>query len=161
MTLQRIYLNDSLNKYYVNCLIEEIESNNIDEGLAEHLLSISKSKNVKSIFSKKGVDSINKRDLHSFLRIAFTKEAEIKLFNQIKPFFESKYGNIKQILFDCYERKPSVSISRDITIHNKGAKWLVDSEYFNVSQLTFELKKGNKELHDEFWNELNRKLSLI
>lgn len=76
MTTHRIYLNESSKKYYANCLIEEIEFNNIDNDIAEHLLSISKSNNLRPLFSKKSKDSIHKRDFHSFLQIAFTKEGE-------------------------------------------------------------------------------------
>jgi hypothetical protein len=161
MTLNRIYLNESSKKFYAQCLNEEIELDNINRSIVKHLLAISQSDNVRPIFSKKGNDSIYKRKLHSFLRIAFTKEAEKKLFNQVIPYFEKKYGNNNEYLFKWNEIKPYKNIARNITDYNKGAKWLVDSEYFNVSQIIFELKKGNEEIHNKFWNELKSKLSLV
>lgn len=159
MKVDKIYLDDELKNYYSNCLEEEIKLKKIDNGLIEPLRLISNSKNIRPIFSKKNKDSIG-RNNHSYLVIAFTVNVESILLTEIKHYFLSKFNTDRNYKCSFIELNPySKENGRAVTEVNKGSKWLIDAEYFNVNQIRFELKKGSKELHIEFWNELSSMLA--
>ncbi|WP_289644405.1 hypothetical protein [Maribacter aestuarii] len=158
--MSRIYLNESLKKYYANCLKKEIKLNNIDDGIVEHIISISQSNSVRPTFSKRGKASIKKK-LHSYLRVSFTKEMEEKLFTEIMPFFEKYFSINQKSECNCKELLPYIQDMRQTTEHNEGAKWLVDPKYHNISQILFVLNGGDRELHNKFWTELDNRLSIL
>ena len=156
--MKKIYLNNQLKNYYFNCLEEEITLKKIDKGLIDPLRQISNSKNIRPIFSKKNKDSFGRHN-HSYISIAFESNIEEKLLTDIKPYFLSKYNSNKNYECNCIEIKPYNKKERATTKKNNGSKWQTDKDYFNVSQIRIDLKKGSKELHDEFWTELSAMLS--
>ena len=151
--MNKIYLNDHLKTYYTSCLREELLLGNIDQGIKDILLSLCEGKNVRPLFSKKGKHDI-KNYLHSYLQFSFTSVVEHQLLTNIKPTLETNFSLNRQ--YDCNgsELPPRIQSKREITEINKGSKWLVDPNYFNVSQIKFDLSKGDSKLHDKFWVEL-------
>lgn len=159
-TLNKKYLTNDLKEYYSKCLREEIELGNIDKGLSDYLISISDSCNIRPIFSKKG-KNITGNGLRSYLRIAFTKEIENILYNELVPYFMTNFNSNRKYRFKFKEIEAHSQEKRNINEHNNGSKWLVDPEYFNVTQILFELKNGNQDIHEKFWHKLEEKLSIL
>jgi hypothetical protein len=158
--VNKIYLNKQLKDYYSDCLEKEICNKNIDDGIIEHLRLISKSENIRPIFSKKGKDSF-RRNLQSYLNIAYSLNIESKLMTEIIPHFKSKFDSNDQMEFVYKEIEPKVNSKRETTKENKGSEWLVNPDYFNISQIRFELKRGSLKQHEDFWNECSKLLSIL
>lgn len=161
--MKKILLNDNLKIYYSESLEESIESDNefwdLDEGIKNHLISINNSKNVRTIYSKKGKDLANFR-FESYLRIGYTEKIEQELFNKIIPLFFNKY-NLSTSEFSLEVIEPHKQSERTKTKENNGMRCITDSNYFNITQLMFKLKSKNNNIQDEFWNELNNTLSVL
>lgn len=155
--MNRIYLNDNLLKYYKEALVQEIENQSIDPEIAEYLLKISNSQNIRPLFSKRGKDLLG-RNLESYLLIGFTSNVESILFNNVIPYFESNYNSERKIECKCFEVPPYVTNERDANELNKGSKWLTDPNYFNISKIRFNLNGGTYELHNNFWIDLSKHL---
>ncbi|WP_347922625.1 hypothetical protein [Pontimicrobium sp. SW4] len=152
------YLNDYLKKYYTDSLEEEIVLNKIDKGIIAHLRLIGNNESIRPIFSKKNKDSIDRYN-HSYLSIAYESNIEKKLLTVVKPYFLSKYNSGRNYECNCIEIKPYIKEERAITEENRGSKWQIDSDYFNVNHIRIDLKKGTNELHNQFWMELSTMLS--
>lgn len=152
--MDKVYLNSDLLIYYKSALLQELELGNIDADISTHLIKICDSKSIRPIFSKKGNNSINNRDLESYLRIAFTQELDFKRINLISKNLKEKYSIKYKLQFSSLIIQPYIQKKREITTFNKSSKWLIDPNYFNVSQIEFRLKKGDKNRHQEFWNDL-------
>lgn len=93
------------------------------------------------------------------MRVAFTQEIEHKLNDIIIPYFRETYSSNDNIEFNCFKESPRTEKGRKTTEQNKGAYYLTDPEYFNISYIEFRLDKGDWEIHDEFWRDLREKLS--
>ncbi|WMI66827.1 hypothetical protein RBH94_06595 [Aestuariibaculum sp. YM273] len=153
--MNKIYLDENLKNYYTNCLLEEIKLENIDKGIEDYLLLICKNNSIRPIFSKKGID-FGKH--YSYLKISYSKHSEDTILKKVIPYFETEYSDNRYKCV-CCEIKPYIQTKRKVTIENEGSKWLVDSNYFNISQIRFELKGGSEDLHEKFWSELSLQLS--
>lgn len=149
------YLNSSSKKYYSDALFAEFDTNSIDEDIKPTLGKICKSESFRPIFSKKGNHDINKRLLQSYIRLAYTLNGEELLEQEIVPFLSNKYGSSFSYKW-CIPRKQK---DRPVTKENKGAKWLTDKNYFNISHIEFRLEGGESILHNNFWNDLGEKLN--
>ncbi|MGM5471337.1 hypothetical protein ACS386_13750 [Flavobacteriaceae bacterium LMO-SS05] len=156
--MNKIYLDEDLKKYYANCLKTEIVLNNINQDLQDPLISINKSENIRTLFSKKDKHDL-KNCLHSYLRIAFTSKVEQTLLTQIIPTFELNFNLNEKFEYKCSTIDPYIQPERKITKENKGSEWLINPEYFNVNQIKFDLQNGDSAIHDMFWAELNKYLS--
>jgi hypothetical protein len=152
--LNKLYLNPDLLVYYKSALLEELELGNIDVDISTHLIKICDSNLIRPIFSKKGKNSINNKVLESYLRIAFTKEFYSKYLKEIVNNLNKKCNTQNKLRFSIIFIKPTIQEKRERNEYNKSSKWLVDPNYFNISQIEFRLKNGDQELHDEFWKDL-------
>ncbi|HRE79191.1 MAG TPA: hypothetical protein PLL09_15345 [Flavobacterium sp.] len=152
------YLNSSSKKYYCDSLFGEMDTNSIDEEIKPTLEKICKSDSFRTIFSKKGNHDIKQRCFQSYIRLAYTLNGEELLKQEIIPFFSNKY-NINGSSFTCKWNIPRIQIERAVTKDNKGAKWLTDKNYFNISNIEFRLEGGDDILHNNFWNDLGEKLN--
>lgn len=157
----KIYLNKQLKDYYKHCLEEEIKLGKIDKNISNHLLTISKSKNIVPIFSKKGRNDISNNYFESYLRISFFEHIDSLIIENIRPKLEQKYSIEKDSEFMLKIIDPYIQINREINEKNMGAKWLTDPYYFNINQIEFKLSKGDDSLHNSFWNDLTNLLSGI
>lgn len=151
------YLNDSLKEYYSKSLIREIENKSIDEGIEDELRIISNSENIRPMFSKRGKHGRNNK---SYLSIAFTDIVEKLLLYEIQDYFIKVYSKNRRVKFEFLEIPPFRNDGREVNEKNLGANWLIDEGYFDVNSIRFELKGGDEELHDRFWNDLADRLSI-
>lgn len=152
------YLNSSTRKYYSNALLVELNTNSIDEGIKPILEKICKSESFRPIFSKKGNHDTKYKCLQSYIRLAYTLNGEELLEQEIIPYLSNKYL-VRSSSFSHKWNIPRIQKERDVTKENKGAKWLTDKNYFNISNIEFRLEGGNDILHNNFWNDLGEKLN--
>lgn len=159
--MNKIYLNDELKELYSNALQKELSIGKIDKGISEHLIAINKSDNIRTIFSKRGSKDIGK-GMITYLQIAYTSKIEKRLFEEIIPEITLLVERDLSGVFRWHEPQPRISSEiRDENEHNKGAVWLVDTNYFNISTIYFTLYDYDIESEDMFWNELRNQLCVL
>ena len=141
------YLNPSLKKYYNDILEEAIKIEGpwmLDSGIEPYTTSINKSKNIQTIYSKKGKDFAN-HYYRSYLRIAYTAKVERKLLNEVKPFLENSF-KFKVMEIEAHTQEPNNSICGGLNYHN-------------INVIHFELVSKTEKQDQQFWDELQKALS--
>lgn len=159
------YLTKDLKEQYESSLSEVIDCHGcvgkIDDGLEEYFISITQSKNIRTVFSKEGNYSMRHSDLYGNLWITYTKEVEKKLNEEVAPNFISNFNReSKSYLYRSFE-KSRTRKKRNTTEENCGLKSIINSNYFNVAYLVIDLKGGSEDLHDKFWRQLDDNLSKL
>ena len=161
--MKKIYLNEKLKEYYSDSLLESIECSNefwdLDDGLENHLLSINKSENIRTIYSKRGTDLANNL-FESYLVFGYTKKIEKKLLDKIIPKILTNY-NIGRSNCSLNLIEPHKQPEREKNEHNNGMRCITESDYFNINQIRITLKDKSYDLHDKFWKDLNKTLSKL
>jgi hypothetical protein len=159
--MNKIYLNDELKELYSKALQKELSIGEIDKGISEHLIAINKSDNIRTIFSQRGNKDIGKGN-RTYLRIAYTSKIEKRLFKEIIPEMTMLFERDLRGVFRWHETQPRISSElREENEHNKGAIWLVGTNYFNISTIYFTLDDYDIESGDKFWHELRNQLCVL
>jgi len=154
------YLNKEDRILYTEALKHVQSLGNLDEGVKEHLFSINKNENIRTMYSKRG--KLNKGSVynHSYLHICYSKEVEDLLESKLKP-----------LLIDRYHQKEYRSTKLNFlpgTPHrcgdeDGGPEWeyVRTPGYWDIKYFNIELVMGTDDLHESFWNELSQELSKI
>ena len=163
-----IYLTPELNEYYKNdftnnVLTEKRDSWKLSPKIVDYLVQLNDSEKLKPLYSMYPDDKHSVEKDVSYLKFAYVKEIEQKLFKLIIPVLmvklnESKYPDTGLFRYVFYYPK-----------YNKQAEGeskfkmgcLTNTEYFRVNHFYFEYKSESIKTHNKFWKEVTEYLTAL
>jgi len=145
-----IYLTPELKTYYYKCLEEAIDANEIDNGLKEMLLAISKSPNIQPILSRRyqGYNEQNDWSV-SNLYIAFAENIGLSLESALNDFAGEMKSKFIKVDFVHLPRMENSNLN----VSSK-ACWKKDKDYFEIHFFVIDLENKELSKHTIFWDNL-------
>ncbi|MBW6482958.1 MAG: hypothetical protein K0B10_07840 [Vicingaceae bacterium] len=164
---KNIYLNKAKKKKYMkdfdlllNCKQDFWQ---LDFGVNDFLIKVNLNQNIQTLYSKKH----NLNDFNcklSYLKFCYFKEIELLLFRFVLPELILKYNNQKKREDTSLYYIFSFPKTNDNCTNNSnqiGIGCADNNDYFNINHLTIYLNSPYIEVHNEFWNDLVDKLSIL
>jgi hypothetical protein len=160
--MQNIYLDKAKKKYYMddfNALLNlTIEFWKLDNGLKDILIKINTNENIQTLYSKRhGLNDFFDDD--SYLMFSYYEEVELQLFRFILPDLILRYNNRPKSTLYYVFSFPNVNSNFADSTNNLGLGCTDDKNYFFINHLSIYLKSSVLDIHNEFWIELEDKLS--
>ncbi|MDY0142022.1 MAG: hypothetical protein RBR97_09020 [Bacteroidales bacterium] len=160
-----IYLNQELKAKYMadfeNVLKVTNESWKLSEKIRQYLIKINENPKIQTLYSKfpEGKHELDHNE--SYLKFAYSKDIELKLFREFLPVFVGKYNQLKNSTFNYMFREPHINPNYDGEKSEIDIACLNDPDYNMVNNIRLVLKCSSKNIHDEFWEFVTGKLSEI
>lgn len=165
--VENIYLNKAKKKEYEKDFDLLLNYNQdfwqLDSGVKEFLIKINSNQNIQTLYSKKH----NLNDFNcklSYLTFCYSKKIELRLFRIVLPELILKYNNQKKGEGTSLYYIFSFPKTNDNCTNNSnqiGIGCADDNDYFNINHLTIYLTSYYLEVHNEYWNDLVDKLSIL
>jgi hypothetical protein len=156
------YLDEAKRKFYDKALAHIRACGDkfwdLDDNLDNHIDNINRNDNVRTMYSRRGKNRTG-FGLESYLTICYTQEIENKIKDEFVPRLNSYFADNKQCSFVTYYNPPRVDIDNEEAA--EFLKYIEHPDYWNILNLKLELKGGNSEEHDKFWNLLSGTLSKL
>ncbi len=166
--MRNSYLNKIRKKSYMkdfNNLLElELDFWELDSPeLKEILRNINTNDFIQTLYSQ-SMPQGNPGKKTSYLTFAYNASVELEVFRNIIPHFIQNYNyNSGSKYAVCWY---NFSLPKENENYNKGSKKLGlastdNKNYFMINHIHLNLECENFQIHTEFWNDLNLKLSTI
>jgi len=160
--IQDIYLDKAKKKNYMdyfrallNCKLEFWQ---LDLGLQDILIQINANECLQTLYSKKhGLNDLYDED--SYLKFCYYKEVELQLFRFILPDLISSYNCRPDTALYYDFSFPKVNENCMEDANKLGLGCTDDKDYFYINHLAIYLKSPDLEIHNNFWKDLEVKLS--
>ncbi|MEP4095717.1 hypothetical protein [Reichenbachiella sp.] len=146
-----MFLNKEKKAWYMKDFEALLLRKDLDCEIIEHLVSINKSENIQTLYS-----AYFARKKVSYLKICFTKDAELTLVSTLKTV-EEKYNNSsnEQCYFRSYEPKSNPMYDPD---YPKGMLYYDSPEYLRIKHFQIFFEAEFRQRHSEFWESLKDQL---
>jgi len=158
-----LYLTDKSKRYYLEAL-EEVKNCkddfwDLDEEIEGFLETINKNPLVQTIYSKYNSTGFTKE---SYLKFAYSKEVELKLFRTLIPellICHSDNKNFAELLYTfSFPDKRDGVLEKDSRLK---LRCVDDPDYFYINNIRVAFNSDHKEEHINFWKDISKKLSEI
>jgi hypothetical protein len=159
-----IYLNKELKTKYMADFENKVlkvthESWKLSDNIREHLIKINENPKIQTLYSKYPEGKHEMDYDESYLKFAYSQNLELKIFRYFLPMLVGKYNQEFTSTFNYLFYEPYTNPNFDGEKSEIDLACINDKDYYRINHIRIALNSGNKQVHDEFWEFVAKRLN--